>query len=49
MIVWAVGFVAVICVIVAQAILPFAFDFVTTLMVYGLGVFVGNESGSKKK
>lgn len=41
MTVWILGFVATIVVIVAQVFLPFAFDFVTTLGVYGAGVYVG--------
>ena len=39
-----IGVVATVAVIVAQTILPFAFDFVTTLAVYGVGVFVGRSS-----
>jgi len=35
------GVAATVLVIVAQTIFPFAFDFVSTLAVYGLGVVVG--------
>lgn len=40
---WAVGLAAVLGVIVGQFIFPFAFDFVTTLGVYGLGVYMGSQ------
>ena len=39
-----IGVVLTVGVIVAQTILPFVFDFVTTLAVYGAGVFVGRAS-----
>lgn len=39
-----IGVVLTVAVIVAQAILPFVFDFVTTLAVYAAGVFVGRAS-----
>ena len=42
--VWALGLLAVFAVIASQLIFPFAFDFVTTLAVYGLGVFVGRQT-----
>lgn len=41
--VWALGLLAVFAVIASQLIFPFAFDFVSTLAVYGLGVFVGRQ------
>lgn len=44
--VWLVGLIAVFAVIVGQLIFPFAFDFISTLGVYGLGVFVGRQSTS---
>ena len=47
MIVWVLGFAATIGVIVAQLVFPFAFDFVTTLMVYGAGVYVGRVVSTK--
>lgn len=42
--IWAVGLLAVFGVIVGQLVFPFAFDFVSTLAVYGLGVFVGRQA-----
>lgn len=42
--IWAVGLLAVFGVIIGQLVFPFAFDFVTTLGVYGLGVFVGRST-----
>lgn len=33
-------------VIVAQAVLPFAFDFVSTLAIYGAGVWLGRNINS---
>jgi hypothetical protein len=39
-----IGIVLTVLVIVAQTVLPFAFDFVTTLAVYAAGVFVGRAS-----
>lgn len=39
----ALGLFTVFGVIVLQMIMPFAFDFVSTLGVYGLGVFVGRQ------
>ena len=39
-----IGVVATVVVIVAQVILPFAFDFVSTLAIYAVGVFVGRNS-----
>ncbi len=39
-----IGVVLTVIVIAAQAILPFAFDFITTLAVYGAGVFIGRAS-----
>lgn len=44
--IWVMGVAAVFAVILAQFFLPFAFDFFTTLIVYGVGVYVGR--GSKK-
>ena len=41
---WAVGLLAVFGVILGQLIFPFAFDFVSTLAVYGLGVFIGRQA-----
>jgi hypothetical protein len=41
---WAVGLLAVFGVILGQLIFPFAFDFVSTLAVYGIGVFVGRQT-----
>lgn len=43
---WVIGLLAVFAVIVGQLIFPFAFDFISTLAVYGLGVFVGRQSAS---
>ena len=43
---WAVGLLAVFGVILGQLIFPFAFDFVSTLAVYGLGVFIGRQAGT---
>jgi len=40
------GIVLTVVVIAAQAILPFVFDFVTTLAIYGVGVVVGRASKS---
>lgn len=42
--IWALGFIAVVGVIMGQLILPFAFDFASTLGVYGLGVYVGRQA-----
>ena len=39
----ALGLLAVFGAIVLQMIMPFAFDFISTLAVYGLGVFVGRQ------
>lgn len=39
-----IGVVATVVVIAAQTILPFAFDFVSTLAIYAAGVFVGRNS-----
>jgi hypothetical protein len=39
----ALGVAATVGVIVLQFILPFAFDFITTIAVYALGVIVGRE------
>lgn len=47
MAVWAVGLLAVFGAIVGQLVFPFAFDFVSTLAVYGLGVFVGRAAKAK--
>lgn len=44
---WAIGIVATIGIILAQIVLPFAFDFLSTFGVYGLGVFVGNYTRTK--
>jgi hypothetical protein len=44
--VWLVGLVAVVGVIFGQLVFPFAFDFVSTLAVYGLGVYVGRAAKS---
>lgn len=41
---WAIGLLVVFGVIVGQLILPFAFDFVSTLGVFGAGVFVGRAT-----
>ncbi len=38
------GLLAVFLVIVGQLIFPFAFDFITTLAVYALGVFMGTRA-----
>jgi hypothetical protein len=38
------GVMLTVLVIVAQTVLPFAFDFVTTLAVYAAGVVVGRVS-----
>lgn len=43
LLVWALGAAAVLGVIVGQLILPFAFDFLSTLGVYGLGVYIGKR------
>lgn len=39
--VWAMGLLATFCVILGQFVFPFAFDFVSTLAVYGVGVYAG--------
>ena len=39
-----VGVVLTVVVIAVQTILPFAFDFVSTLAIYAAGVFVGRVS-----
>lgn len=39
-----IGVALTAVVIVAQAILPFAFDFISTLAVYGAGVWLGRMS-----
>lgn len=44
---WFIGLIVVIFVILAQMILPFAFDFLSTLGVYGVGVYVGNNLTKK--
>lgn len=41
---WGLGLVVVLVVIATQYILPFAFDFFTTLAIYGIGVYVGRSS-----
>lgn len=41
--IWAIGLLVTFGVIVAQMVLPFAFDFVSTLGVFGVGVFVGGH------
>lgn len=41
---WAVGLLAVFGAIVGQLVFPFAFDFISTLAVYGVGVFVGRQA-----
>jgi len=38
------GVVLTVGVVAAQVIFPFAFDFVTTLGVYAVGVIVGRNS-----
>lgn len=38
---WGIGLAATIGVIAGQLIFPFAFDFISTLGVFGLGVWVG--------
>ena len=38
------GVVLTVVVIAAQTVFPFAFDFVSTLAVYGVGVAVGRVS-----
>lgn len=43
---WVVGLLAVFGVIIGQLVFPFAFDFVSTLAVYGLGVFVGRQKST---
>jgi hypothetical protein len=40
---WGAGLVGVLVIVAAQYILPFAFDFFTTLAIYGLGVYVGRS------
>jgi len=40
---WALGLLAVFGAIIGQLVFPFAFDFLSTLGVYGLGVFVGRR------
>lgn len=42
----AIGLFATFAVIVGQFVMPFAFDFVSTLAVYGAGVFVGRSTTS---
>jgi len=44
---WAIGLLVVFGVILGQMILPFAFDFLSTLGVYGFGVFVGRATIKK--
>ena len=44
MTIWAIGLLVTFGVIVAQMVLPFAFDFVSTLGVFGAGVYVGGQS-----
>jgi hypothetical protein len=41
------GLAATAGVIVLQFILPFAFDFISTLGIYGLGVFAGTALSKK--
>lgn len=45
--IWGLGFIFTICVIASQVIFPFAFDFVSTLFVYGCGVYVGRVASAK--
>lgn len=42
--VFIIGLLAVFGAIVGQLVFPFAFDFVSTLAVYGLGVFIGRAT-----
>jgi len=44
--IWAVGLLAVFGVIVGQLVFPFAFDFMSTLGVYGIGVYVGRQAST---
>lgn len=44
--IWAIGLLSVFGVIILQMILPFAFDLISTLGVFGLGVFVGRKMTS---
>ena len=44
MAVWAIGVISVMAALTGQVIFPFAFDFVSTLAVFGVGVFVGKNS-----
>ena len=37
----AAGLLAVFVVILCQLVLPFAFDFLSTLAIYGIGVWFG--------
>jgi len=39
----ALGVAATVGVIVLQFVMPFAFDFVTTIGIYALGVVIGRE------
>lgn len=40
---WFIGLAVVLFVILAQLILPFAFDFLSTLAVFGIGAHVGRQ------
>ncbi|MFC3180488.1 hypothetical protein [Cypionkella sinensis] len=42
--IWAAGLAITFGVIIAQMVMPFAFDFISTLGVFGAGVFVGSKS-----
>ncbi|SDF80752.1 hypothetical protein PUH89_13635 [Rhodobacter capsulatus] len=47
LVIWATGLLAVFAVIVGQLVLPFAFDFLSTLGIYGIGVWAGAEMRKK--
>lgn len=44
---WIIGLLVTFGAIAAQLIMPFAFDFISTLGVFGIGVFVGRAVTSK--
>lgn len=43
-VIWVIGLAVVLLVNVLQLIFPFAFDFVSTLGVFGVGAYVGSKS-----
>ena len=43
---WIVGLAVTFGVIIAQMVMPFAFDFISTLGVFGAGVFVGSKAAA---